>query len=86
MTSETIGDLQKTAKTPIAVALPQSVVLADDISDKDNAINDASISGKKAGATIVVDSSGLYAIYIAQGGDKTSEWKHTNGTGRVIPA
>ncbi len=86
MTSETIGDLQKTAKTPIAVALPQSIVLPAAVTDKSSALNDASISGKKAGATIVVNASGVHAIYIAQGGDTTSAWVHTDGTTTVTPA
>lgn len=84
--SETIGDQQPVAVAPELVALPQSVVLAADLIDINSAINDAQVSGKKAGATVIQNTAGVYALAVAQGGDTDSTWIIQDVTTIITPA
>jgi hypothetical protein len=81
-----IGDTQATAQAAIVVAMPQSIVPTADVADKTNAVNIALLSGKKGGATIVVDTAGAFEIYVAQGGTDVAAWISTDGVTTITPA
>jgi hypothetical protein len=84
--STTIGDQQPVAVAPALVALPQSVVLAADLIDIDSAINNAQISGKQAGATVIQNTAGVHALAVAQGGETDSTWLIMDVTTVITPA
>lgn len=86
MASVTIGDTQKVAKQPIAISLPQTVVSIVDLTDATSALNDASVSGKVGGATVMLGQSGVFTLYIAQGSETTDAWIAADGVTTQTPA
>lgn len=82
--STTIGDSQKVAVAPQLVALPQSTVTAANVAAIGSAINNAEVSGKKAGATIIYDNAGTLSLAIAQGADTNSPWIVVDGVNTTV--
>lgn len=82
MSISKIGDKQVKAVEAVASALPFPVVLKADLASATAAINNALLSGKKAGAA-VVDEDG--ALYIATGSAATDAWTKATTTA-VTPA
>lgn len=72
--SDKIGDSQVVAVAPVLAAFPQSVVAIADLGDATAAINDTHVSRKVAGATVILESAGVYTIAVAQGSEPTDTW------------
>jgi hypothetical protein len=83
--SDKIGDSQPTAQQVLLTAMPQSVILQAELADITNPVNDANLSGKQGGATVMckMTTGGAYHLAIAQGGDAANSWIVYDGTDLV---
>jgi len=74
--STKIGDSQPVAVQPEVTALPLPRVAQADLEDKTNAINLAIVSGKKLGASVIMDhtTGDGYDLAIASGSADVDPW------------
>lgn len=79
------GESQAVVQNSVLASLPQSVVLAADLADATHAINLVKTSWKQSGATIMVNTGGVFEIYVAQGAEPTDAWISTSAV-TVTPA
>lgn len=72
MAEPVTGDLTRRKSYQTAqVSLPFTQVLAADLADKDNELNQSYLSGKQAGAGFVTED---FVIFIAEGPEPTDKW------------
>ena len=81
-----IGDTQDKAVQPMVSALPISVVLEADVTDKTSAVNTALYSGKREGAAYIMKETtgGELIIIIADGSLDVSKWYRQDDLSTVI--